>query len=193
MTKCAEHRLIRMMPPDRADELTTFPEVRHEPSVSLRRRLFLLLTGGPLLYWMLATWGAPALLRAAHAGHIPLLGRLLRGRVSTSADAYIDALAPFAKASVVVVLTTCLVVLLVLLLRKQLEHRRDRPAATTPELLLVALWIGIGTGIGEAYYYLLHVYYLNRETPGVIGISQHAVWMSPLADAASLTSVVLTR
>ncbi len=156
---------------------------------SRSRLLLLLLTGGPLAYGILATWGAPALIRAVHSGQIPFVGRYLPGRATTSADAYLDVWAPIARSSIVVVLTVSLVALLVLTLRYQFERRRTRPAATTVDLIVIALWIGIGVGIAEAYYYMLHVFYLHRETPGVIGISQHAVWMSPLANAVALALV----
>lgn len=147
-----------------------------------------LLLGGPLVYWIFATWGVPALIRAVHAGPTAIAGRLLPGRATTSAAAYISAWHPLARASVVVVLTVSLVALAVLVLRQQLARRRTAPPATTSDLFVIALWLGISAGVAEAYYYVMHVLYLQRETPGVIGISQHAVWMSPLASAAALTA-----
>ena len=128
------------------------------PTARSRSRLLLLLTGGPLAYGIFATWGAPALIRAVHSGQIPFVGGFLPGRATTSADAYIGVWEPLARSSLVVVLTVSLGVLLVRMLRSQFEHRRARPAATTVDLFVVALWIGIGAGIAEAYYYMSHVF-----------------------------------
>lgn len=146
-----------------------------------------LLAEGPLLWWIGVTWVVPLLIRGAHAGWIPLLGRLLPGRADRPVDGYLEAWEPIARGSVVVVATLALSALASWLLAAHRRRRAgtgwgDPPAVTAAILPALAAWLGILTGFGEAWYYLTRVFYQGLEAANVAGISQHAVWMSPVAN-----------
>lgn len=142
-----------------------------------------------LAWWATATWIVPWVIRAAHAGTIPGLGNLMPGRDTRPVDGYLESWQVIARGSVVVVVSGA-AMLLALLAVRQFARRRDRtlhpgPAPAGPAgLLLVAGWIGLLTGLVEAWYHLSRVFYQGLESAGRQwgGISQHAVWMSPLAN-----------
>lgn len=140
------------------------------------------------LWWAAVTWGVPLLIRAAHTGRLPLADRLLPGRGRRPLAGYLELWEPIARASVILVLTTALLLIIGLLLRRQGRWRHahgpeaDAPPATARQLLVIAAGAGLLTGLAEAYYYILRLFYLGQETPGVFGLSQHAVWLSPLAN-----------
>lgn len=147
------------------------------------------ITAGLMALWAAGvTWVAPAVIRGAHSGRIPLLGRLFSGRATQPVDGYLAAWEPIARSSVVIVWTTALLVLAAVLLRQHARRLVATPQTSTPtpasagQLLLVAAWVGIGAGLGEAWYYVSRVFYQGKESAEVFGISQHAVWMSPLAN-----------
>lgn len=148
-------------------------------------------TGGlllALLAWGALTRGVPILIRGAYSGTIPFLGRFMPGRGEGGVEGYLETWAKIAPGLVVVAWTLLLVIVAGLLARHSLRRSAGDPAAaatparTTGRMLLTAAWIGLLTGVGEAWYYVLRVFFQGRETPGVIGISQHAVWMSPFAN-----------
>jgi arylsulfatase A-like enzyme len=145
-----------------------------------------------LAWWATVTWIVPQVIRAAHAGTIPGLGNLMPGRDSRPVDGYLESWVPIGRSSAVVVATVALILVLVLLFRHLVRRRRAAPAplpATATGLLLVAGWIGLLTGLAEAWYFGLRVFYQELESPGVSGISQHTVWMSPLANLVALLIV----
>ncbi len=152
-----------------------------------------LVAATPVVWWWAASRGMPMLIRAAYSGALPLLGRLMPGRDTKPVEGYLAAWEFVGKQSVVAVLTASGLLLVALILRRQLQKNRSatdgqsQSAISATDLMLVAVWFGLMTGLGEAYYYVLRVFYLHRPTPGVIGISQHAVWMSPLANLIVFT------
>jgi len=140
-----------------------------------------------LAWWAGLTWGVPLVIRGAHTGAIPLLGRLMSGRATQPVEGYLAQWAPVARSLVVVGLTVGLIALGALRVWRYARRRApylapDSPPLTAGQFLLVAAWIGLATGLGEAYYYLTRVFYQVREAADVTGVSQHAVWMSPLAN-----------
>jgi len=163
------------------------------------RRPILLTLGFMLLWGLGVTWMAPWVIRGAHSGAIPFLGRLIPGRATKPIEGYLVAWEPLARASIVVAWTTALIVLGAVLIRRHARqrlaepNRADPPPVTSSQFLLVAVWFGIVTGLGEAWYYVGRVFYRHLELPNVFGISQHAVWMSPLANliAFAVLGVVL--
>lgn len=153
------------------------------PTSASARRPILLTLGFMLVWWGVVTWATPWVIRGAHGGTIPLLGRLIPGRATQPVGGYLEAWEPLARVSVVVAWTVALLVLASLLIRR---HTRLGPVEPTQitrgQFLLVAAWIGIVTGLGEAWYYLMRVFYQHLPPHQVIGISQHAVWMAPAAN-----------
>lgn len=145
-------------------------------------------------WWAVATWIVPLVIRAAHSGRLPLLGRLMSGRAVKPVEGYLETWAGIARNSLGVLLTATLLVAGALLLRRQARrraagHEPDAPPATAVGLVLIAAWIGLATGLGEAYYYMLRVFFQVKEAAGVTGVSQHAVWMSPLGNLIAFTTV----
>ena len=153
------------------------------------RRITLAGLGAALLWWLGVRWGVPLVIRAVYAGWLPFLDGLMAGRDQSSVETYLALWQPIARRSVVVVLTSALLALGALLLFRQARLRATlEPAAPSPTaasaggLLLIAVWLGIVTGLGEAYYLVLRVFYRQQVVPYFLNVSQHAVWMSPLAN-----------
>jgi len=150
-----------------------------------------LLAAAPIAWWLGATWGVPWIIRAAHADRIPLLGRFMGGRADRPLEGYLAAWEPLGRASVVVVLTTALIAIGALLVVRHERSRAsgaagpDSPAATDGQLLLIAAWVGVITGLGEAYYILIRAFYAGAVIPDLWIASQHVVWMAPLTDLVS--------
>ena len=154
-----------------------------------------LLAAGPVVWWLGITWAVPTIIRATHEGKLPLLGRWMPGRGTKPVDGYLAAWGPIARGSMVVVLTASLVLIVSLLLWQHARRRSagdaDPRPATEGELLIIAAWIGIVTGLGEAYYIVLRVFYQQQAVPQFPNASQHAVWMSPLANLLAFALVGL--
>ncbi len=152
------------------------------------------LTGaGMAAWWAAVTWGIPLFIRAAHGGRLPLADRLLPGRATRPVEGYLTLWEPIARASVVVAWTAAVLLLGAYLLQRQARRPAaapdpaGHPPMTSGSFLLVAAWLGLLTGLGEAWYYVSRVFYQGKESAGVFGISQHAVWMSPLANLVVFT------
>lgn len=151
-----------------------------------RARAMTTLVGGVgglmLLVFAGTAWGVPSLIRLAHAGRLPLADRLLAGRGSQPVETYLELWEPMGRGLAVVGWTTLLIGAgLVLLRRAARAPRRPAPQGDRA-FLLVAAWLGLLAGLGEAWYYVTRVGFRGIETAGVTGISQHAVWMTPLAN-----------
>jgi len=107
------------------------------------------------------------------------------GREAGGPEGYLATWAGLVPGFVVTGWTVILMVVAGILIRRGLSRGGDYSeagAAGPGHLLLAAMWIGTVTGLGEAWYYVMRVFYQGRETPEIFGISQHAVWMSPLAN-----------
>lgn len=163
------------------------------PEPATTRRPILLTLGFMLLWGGGVTWAAPWVIRGAHSGAIPVLGRLIPGRATQPVAGYLEAWAPVARASIVLVWTAAVLVLAAVLIRRHARARQAAPDRPDPaplaaqQFLLVAAWAGLITGLGEAWYQVGRVFYRGLELPNVFGISQHAVWMAPLANLVALT------
>ncbi len=77
-----------------------------------------LITGTVVLWWTAVTWIVPWVIRAAHAGRIPVIGDLMPGRENRPVDGYLERWVPIARSSAVMVLTAALVLVAVLLFRR---------------------------------------------------------------------------
>ncbi len=159
------------------------------------RRAVGLTVGVMAAWWAGVTWGVPLLIRAAHAGRLPLADRLLPGRATRPVEGYLELWEPLARASVVMAWSSAMLLLAAYLLRRHARsgaaptEATGHPPVTAGPFLLFAAWLGLVTGLAEAWYYVSRVFYQGKESAGVFGISQHAVWMSPLANLVMFTLV----
>lgn len=148
-----------------------------------------LLMAGVLFWGLAAHLVAPAMIRATHAGRIPLLGRLMPGLADHPVEGYLRAWEPLARATTATVATLALLVAAGLALRSQARRLAARPAlppAGPAGLVLVACWLGLLAGLGEAWYILQRAFYRGLVVPGLLNASQHTVWMTPLAGLLAL-------
>jgi len=159
------------------------------------RRWPRVLAVGTALWWVGVTWGVPLLIRSTHSGRLPFLSQLMPGRLGTPVASYLDMWEPIARASVVMVLTAAILIGMTLWFRQYAAARRHDPTPHSPPpagmggLFLIAAFLGLVTGVGEAYYATLRAFYLRKPVHDLFEVSQHAVWMTPLANLIAFTLV----
>ena len=143
---------------------------------------------GVLVLWAAAVFAAvPLIILGAYSGWIPFLGRFLSGRYDSELSEYMTLWFDRVPTLTVVYVSTAIIFALFLLIRRQ---PRIHPTEASPEedeppgwlgTLLVALWLGVVTGVGEAYYLTVRAFVLDLVPPGFRAVSPDSLWMAPIA------------
>ncbi|MFQ5690890.1 MAG: hypothetical protein ACE5HQ_11520 [Gemmatimonadota bacterium] len=174
-------------------------------------RTFWLGFSAVLTVWLaLANLAVPWLIRSAYDGRsLPLLNRLISGQATHPVTRYLAEWSAVSRSVAFHLATSALILSLIVVLRgwsmmdRRLpdEHRSTHRAQTagpessgllgTGTIVLLGLWFGLVTGLGEAYYFGAKMLYLDETVLKFRWVSHHVVWMAPAANVVVFGAVTL--
>ncbi|MEZ4586439.1 MAG: sulfatase [Gemmatimonadales bacterium] len=137
-----------------------------------------------LAWWSASAVVVPWLIGAIHAGRIPALGRLLAGRDRVPLETYLADWAGLVQDGWFALAALLLTIAVV---RRTLRRPVGAAGSGAPTIGyrdagLLAIWLGLLAGIGEALYLGAKLLYLHEPVPGYRPAGPNAIWMAPIGD-----------
>lgn len=109
------------------------------------------------------------------------------GHDGTQADAYVAVWYQVNRVAVGYTGALILLAALVLSLRHAFRTRPDQASPhlegdiSATEIILVLLWFGLITGLGESYFFMAKTWLWHEMVPGFRQVSSMSLWMAPIA------------